>query len=146
MLRNPRVWLYAAGGWLVLTGLAHFAAHTWIFVLENGMVGQRDFAMNAMRQAISPDPLQPSMWRLFRSFSVSFGLLLLFAGAVDVLLAWTGAAGRTLKTVSLFQTVFWTAAFIPYAFIDPVMQPIVVAMVADPMHGAAYLSATVREL
>lgn len=142
MFRNPRIWLYAAGGWLIVTGVAHLAAHVWTFVLENGMVGQRDFAMNAMRQALSTDPLQPSMWQLFRSFSVSFGLLLLFAGTVDVVLAWTNAAARTMRSITLLGTVFWTLAFIPYAFIDPVLQPILVAIVAVPLHGIAFLTAT----
>lgn len=142
MLRSPRVWLYAAGGWLIVTGLAHLSAHVWTFVLENGMVGQRDFAMNAMRQALSTDPLQPSMWRLFKSFSVSFGLLLIFAGAVDVVLAWTGAAPRTLRAFALLGTVFWTLAFVPYAFLDPVLQPILVALVAVPLHGIAFLTAS----
>ena len=142
MLRNPRVWLYAAGGWLILTGLAHCAAHVWTFVMEEGMIGQREFAMNAMKQAFSQEPLRPSMWRLFRVFSVSFGLMLLFAGTVDVLLAWTNAAPRTMKAFALFGTVFWTLAFIPYGFIDPVIQPIVVVIVAVPLHGIAYLTAS----
>lgn len=141
MLRNPRIWLYAAGGWLIVAGVAHMVAHVWTFVLENGMVGQRDFAMNAMLQTLSTDPLQPSMWRIFKSFSVSFGLLLVFAGAVDVVLAWTDAAARTLRACSLLGTVFWTLAFIPYAFIDPVIQPILVAIVAVPLHGIAFVTA-----
>jgi hypothetical protein len=141
LLRSPRVWLYAAGGWLILTGLAHMSAHVWVYVLEEGISGQHAFAVNAMKQAFSLDPLQPSMWRQFRVFSVSFGLLLLFTGLVDVALAWTNADPRTLRTVSLLATVFWTLAFIPYAFVDPVIQPIVVTIVAVPLHGIAYLTA-----
>lgn len=98
--------------------------------------------MNAMKQAFSQDPLQPSMWRLFRSFSVSFGLMLVFAGGVDVLLAWTNAELRTMRTFALMGTLFWTLSFIPYAFIDPVVQPIVIAIVAVPLHGIAYLTAS----
>jgi hypothetical protein len=102
MLRNPRVWLYVAGGWLILTGLAHTGAHVWTFVLENGMVGLREFAMNAMKQAQSTDPLSPSLWRLMRTFSLSFSLLLLFVGSANILLAWTHAPARTLSAFSLF--------------------------------------------
>ncbi len=145
MLRNPRVWLYAAGGWLILAGLAHLGAHVGTFVLERGVVGQREFAMNAMKQAFSTDPLQPSMWQVFRSFSASFGLLLLFAGAVDVALAWTRAAARTIRSIALLATVFWTLAFVPYAFVNPVIQPIVVALIAVPLHGIAFLSAMAEE-
>lgn len=142
MLRSPRVWLYVAGGWLIATGLAHMGAHVWTFVLENGMVGLREFAMNAMKQAQSTDPLRPSLWRLFRMFSVSFSLLLLFAGFANVLLAWTGAPARTLKVFALFGTVFWTLAFVPFAFVDPVIQPIVAAVIAVPLHAIAYVTAS----
>jgi len=142
VLNNPRAWLRIAGGWLLLTGLAHLAAHTWGFVLENGMVGLREFAMNAMQQARSLDPLTPSLWRQFRLFSVSFGLLLLFAGAVNFLIASKSTGIETIRNYGLFATVFWTAAFIPFAFIDPVIQAIVVAVVAVPLHGIAYLTAS----
>jgi hypothetical protein len=141
MLRNPRVWLYAAGGWLIVTGLAHSAAHVWTVVLEHGIIGQREFAMNAMKQALSNDPLRASMWRMFRSLNGSFGLMLMFAGAVDVVLAWTDAAPRTLRSVALLGTVFWTLSFVPYAFVDPILQTIVIAGVAVPLHGIAYLTA-----
>jgi hypothetical protein len=38
-------------------------------------------------------------------------------------------------------TVFWTAAFIPFAFLHPVVQPIVVAAIAVPLHALAWLTA-----
>ncbi len=141
MIRNPRFWLYTAGAWLIALGLAHMAAHTWTFVLENGIGGLREFAMNAMKQAHSTDPLAPSMWRLFRMLSVSFGLLLIFSGAANVVLAWTGAPPRTLRAFALFGTLFWTLAFIPFAFVDPVIQPLVAAIVAVPLHAIAYVTA-----
>ncbi len=141
VIRSPRVWLCAAGGWLILVGLAHTGAHVWTFVLENGIVGQREFAMRAMQQAYSLDPLQPSMWTLFRSFSVSFALLLLFAGSTAVVLAWTGSPARTLRAYALLGTVFWTVAFILFAFVDPVIQPILVTVVAVPLHALAWVTA-----
>lgn len=145
MLSNPRIWLYVAGAWLILGGLAHSTAHVWTFVLENGMVGLRDFAMNAMKQARSADPLHPSMWRQFRLFSVSFGLLLLFAGSLDVVLAWTRAPRETLRAVALLATTFWTVAFALFALVDPVIQAIVVAAVAVPLHGIVHLTASVPD-
>lgn len=141
MLRNPRVWLYAAGGWLIVGGSAHLVLHIWSFVLENGMVGLRDFAMNAMKQAQSLEPLRPSLWRQFRMFSVSFSLLLFFGGIVNVLLARIDAPLRVIRAFALLGALFWTAAFVPYAFIDPVIQGIVVAAVAVPLHGIAYITA-----
>ena len=122
-------------------GLVHTGVHVWTFVLENGILGQREFAMNAMKQAYSLDPLQPSMWTTFRAFSVSFSLLLLFAGSTAVMLAWVGSPPRILRSFALFGTVFWTAAFIPYAFVDPVIQSIVVAVIAVPLHALAWLTA-----
>ena len=141
MLRSPRVWLYAAGAWLVLAGLAHTGSHVWTSVLENGLVGQREFAMNAMKQAYSLDPLQPSMWTTFLAFSVSTSLLLLFSGAVGITLAWIASPPRILRGYALLGTVFWTAAFIPFAFLHPVVQPIVVAAIAVPLHALAWLTA-----
>jgi len=141
MIRSPRFWLTVAGAWLVVTGLAHTAAHVWSFVLENGMGGFREFAMNAMKQARSADPLHPSMWRQFRMFSVSFGLFLLFAGAVDLLLAFIRPHARVVRAFALLGTLFWTAAFVPFAFVDPVIQPIVVALIAVPLHAIVYVTA-----
>jgi hypothetical protein len=142
MLRNPRVWLYAAGGWLIVTGLAHLGGHVWGFVLENGMVGQREFAMRAMKQAFSTDPLQPSLWRLMRALNAAFGLFLIFAGTVDVLLGWLDAPPRIKTAFTLFGTLFWTCTFTLFAFVDPVIQPLVIAMVAVPLHGIAWVTAS----
>lgn len=146
MLRNPRFWLYVAGGWLVVAGLAHTAMHVWGFVMENGFgSGLRGFAMRAMKQAQSPDPLRPTLWRQLRVFSVSFGLLLFFAGAADLLLATISAPPRVLRAFTLFATAFWTLAFVPFAFVDPVIQPLTVAAVAVPLHGIAHLAASMVE-
>lgn len=141
MLRSPRVWMYAAGGWLLLAGLAHATAHVWLFVLENEFYGYREFAMNAMKQAESLDPLRPSMWRQFRMFSVGYGLLLGFAGVVDIVLARTAAQSSVLKSVALLGTVFWTIAFGLFAFVDPILQAILVSAVAVPLHAIAYVTA-----
>ena len=141
MLRNPRVWMYTAGSWLLLAALAHGIAHVWMFVLENGFYGMREFAMNAMKQGSSIDPLRPSMWRQFRMFSVGFGLLLVLAGAVDVLLARTSIPAPALRSLALFFTVFWTVAFGLFAFVEPVLQAILVCAVAVPLHAIAYVTA-----
>ena len=145
MLRRPRVWLYAAGIWLIGGALAHAGAHVWTLVLENGMVGLREFAMNAMKQAVSADPLRPSLWQTHRMLSASFGLFLLFAGSVDVVLAWIYAPRRVVAALMLFATVFWTFAFVPLAFIDPVIQPVLIVIVAVPLHAIAYLTAVAEE-
>ncbi len=145
MSRSPRFWLTLAGAWLIVAGLAHTAAHIWTFVLENGIGGLRAFAVSAMKQARSPDPLQPSLWRQFRLFSLSFGLLLIFAGAANILVARVGTSRETLRAFALLGTVFWTIAFIPFAFVDPVIQAIVVALVAVPLHSIAYLVASAPE-
>lgn len=142
MLHNWRVWLYAAGGWLILAGIAHLGWHVWAYVMEQGMIGQTEFAMSAMKQALSTDPLQPSLWGQFRVFSASFGLLLLFAGCIDVVLAWTRAPRATTASFALFGTLFWTVAFLVFVAIDPVIQPILVSAVAVPMHTIAWLTAT----
>lgn len=140
MLRNPRVWFYAAGGWLLLCAAAHATAHVWLFVLENEFYGLREFAMNAMKQAESPDPLRPSLWRHFRMFSVGFGLLMAFAGLTDLLLARPGVDDEIRRLFALMSTVFWTVAFGLFAFVDPVLQALLVAAVAVPLHGIAYVT------
>jgi hypothetical protein len=141
VLRNARVWLWAAGLWLLVCAVAHGAVHVWVFVLENGFFGMREFAMNAMKQAESSDPLNPTLWRQFRMFSVSFALLLAFTGAVNVVLAWTSASADVIRSFSLLGTVFWTVAFGLFAFVDPVLQGILVAAIAVPLHGIAYVTA-----
>jgi hypothetical protein len=130
--------MYAAGLWLVMSAVGHGTAHVWSFVLEHGMYGMREFAMNAMKQAPSAEPLRPTLWGQFRALSMGFGLLLLFAGGVDIMLAWTRAPHRTIASFSLFATAFWTAAFGLFAFVEPLLQGILVSMVAVPLHAIAY--------
>lgn len=146
MLRNPRVWAFAAGGWLVLMGLAQLGLHVWGVALEHAMVGQRAFAMEAMKQAFFLEPLQPSLWRRHRMLSVSLGLFYVFAGAVPCVLAWLRVEPRVLSTMALFGTVFWTLTFVPYAFFDPVALPLITAAIAVPLHGTAWLTATLRRM
>lgn len=146
MLRNPRVWAFAAGSWLVLMGLAQFGLHVWGVALEHAMVGQRAFAMEAMKQAFFLEPLQPSLWRRHRMLSVSLGLFYVFAGAVPCVLAWLRVEARVLSAMALFGTVFWTLTFVPYAFFDPVALPLVTAAIAVPLHGTAWLTATLRRM
>ena len=109
------------------------------------MGGLREFAVNAMKQVRSPDPLTPSMWRQYRMLSVSFALMLFFAGGIDLLVARMDAPRPVLAHVALFGTLFWTIAFIPYAFVDPVIQPLVVAFIAVPLHAIAYVASTLDE-
>jgi hypothetical protein len=78
-------------------------------------------------------------------FSVSFSLLLVFGGALDVTFAFLRLPASTLRVLALVGTVFWTVAFVPFAFVDPVIQGIVVAAVAVPLHAIAYLTATIEE-
>lgn len=137
------MWLYVAGGWLVVGGLAHLGYHTWAFVLENRTAaGLWEFAMNAMKQATSPDLLRPSMWSLFRIYGVGLGLLWLFAGTVDLVLAFSETPTRLLATLSFVQTAFWTLAFVPFGFMEPVAGPLAVVAIAVPLHGIAYLTAS----
>lgn len=146
MLRSPRMWLWVAGGWLVLGGLAHLGFHTWAFVLENRTSGGYwEFAMNAMKQATSADLLRPSMWSLFRIYGVGLGLLWLFAGIADLLLVVSDVPQRLLARMSLLQTVFWTLAFVPFGFMEPVAGPLVVVALAVPLHGIAYLTASLDD-
>ena len=97
--------------------------------------------MKAMKQAYSLEPLQPTMWTMFRAFSVSFSLLLLFSGSVGITLARIASPSRVLRSYALLGTFFWTAAFIPFAFVDPVLQQIVVAAIAVPLHALAWITA-----
>lgn len=142
MFRSPRLWLYVAGGWLIVGALGQLGYHVWGLVLENDVSGGlREFAMQAMKQAQSPDPLRPSLWRVFRLYSVSLALLWLFAGVVDLAAAFSDVPNGVRTGLSLIQTVFWTLAFVPFALVDPVIQPLVVVAVAVPLHGIAYITA-----
>ncbi len=147
MLRNPRVWLWAAAGWLAAGAALHVYAHVSTFVLEQGLLGQREFAMRAMKQAVSADaPLQPDMWRLMAAYSGGLGLLLLFAAAVTGLMAWLPAPSRVLRAFALVSTVFWTASFGFYAFVAPVMVPLLVSAGAAALCGTTWLAAAAADL
>ncbi|MEM7415255.1 MAG: hypothetical protein AAF389_07150 [Gemmatimonadota bacterium] len=139
MLRDARSWLRLAGAWLILAGLTQMGWHVWRLVLENGMIGLLEFAANAMRQARSLDPMRPTLWSQFRLFSVGLGLLYLFAGAVNLLLATADTDEGLLRRYALFATGFWTLAFVPFTLVDPIVQAWVVAAFAVPLHGSAVL-------
>lgn len=143
-MRNPRFWCGAAGAWLLLMGVAQFVLHVWGVALEHAMIGQQDFAMQAMKQAFSLEPLQPSLWRRHRMLSASLGFFFVFAGAVPLLLTALRSDDRTVAAFSLLGTVVWTGAFVAYAFYDPVALPLVTAAMAVPLHGTAWLAATYR--
>lgn len=145
IVARPGFWLRIAGGWLLLAGLVHLGTHYWSIVLENGSVGLRDLAMTAMRQSRSPDPLTPSMWREFRLYSATVGLLHLFAGSVSLVLAAHGTPLATARRYALTATVFWTAYFLLCVFVNPVIQPLVASAVAVPLHGTAFLAASYAE-
>ena len=146
LLRSPRSWCFVAGGWLVLMGLAQLGWHLWAVVFEHAMVGQREFAMNAMKQAFLLEPLQPSLWRRHRMLSVSLGLFFTFAGAMPLLLASVRAEPRVIAAFGLFGSVFWALVFLPYAFFDPVALPLATVALAVPLHGTIWLTATYEEM
>lgn len=142
MLRSPRLWLGVAGGWLAFAGLGHLGYHVWGVVLENDFAGGlREFGMQAMKQAQSPDPLRPSMWRVYRVYSVSLAFLFLLGGLVDFTAARSAVPHSVKSSLALLQTIFWTAAFVPFALVDPVIQPLMVVAMAVPLHGIAYITA-----
>lgn len=123
--------------------LGHLGWHVWGVVLEHDTAaGLREFAMNAMKQARSLDPLQPSMWRVHRLYSLSLALLWLLGALVDLVFTAIRAPRRVLASLALLQTLFWTLAFIPFAFVDPVIQPLIFVGGAVPLHGIAYLTLT----
>ena len=142
MLRSPRVWLYAVALWLTLAGLTQLCLHAWAYGLEQGMTSYGEFAVQAMRQARTADPLQPSLWRVFRAYSVSTGLLLVSCGITAGLIAREQVGPALVTAYGLAGTLFWTVAFLAYALIDPVILPLVTAGVAVPLHGIAYLTAS----
>lgn len=146
MLRSPRVWAFAASGWLLVMGLTQLGLHVWGVLGEHAMQGQRGFAMDAMKQAFFLEPLQPSLWRRYRMLDASLGLFYVFAGVVPGLLAWLNAESRILAAMALFGTVFWTLTFVPYAFSDPVALPLATAAVSVPLHGTMWLTATLELL
>lgn len=137
MLRNPRVWLHVAGFWLIVCGLAHGYVHVTSILLE----GRQDFAARAMQSATSLEPLHPSLWTRYGAYSVGLALLLIGGGIVDVLLAWMEAPPRILRAIALAGTLFWTVAFAPFAFLHPVLLPIVASALAVPLHGIVWLTA-----
>lgn len=141
MLRNPRVWAYAAGWWLIVAGLVQLVSHVWGVHLEQAMEGQRAFAMDAMKQAFGLQPLRPSLWRTHRMLSASLALLLIYAGAVPIVLTLAGLSTRLLAVFALLGTAFWTAAFAYYAFVDPVVLPLFASGGAVVLHGLIWLAA-----
>lgn len=146
ILNHPRIWAWAAGGWLIVGDIAQAGLHLWQVAGEHGMAGELEFAMNAMKQAFFLEPLQPSLWRRYRMLSGSLALFFVFGGAVPCMLAWLRTDLRTLAAAALLSTVFWTGVFGFYAFFDPVVLPLAVAAVAVPLHATLWLVTTAARL
>jgi hypothetical protein len=77
--------------------------------------------------------------------SASFGALLVFAGAANVLLAWLPTPLHMVRTFAFFGTLFWTLGFAFYVFVEPVSFPILTSVAAVPMHALAWLTALMAE-
>ena len=61
--------------------------------------------------------------------------------AVEFSINWFGLIAAVSVGLGVLGTVFWTAAFVPFAFVDPVILPIVIAAIAVPLHALAWLTA-----
>ena len=140
MLRSPSFWLRLAGGWLLIAGVAQLAIHLWSYALGHELVGLRELAMEAMRQARTTEPLAPSLWQIFRANGVTVGLLTGFLGVVPLLLAGPGAAPELRSSYAVAATVLWTVAFLLIALSDPVLLPMLTAGLAVPLHGLVYVT------
>ncbi len=141
-MTQPRIWLRVAGAWLLLAGAAHMGWHVYSVVLEHGMIGLREFAMNAMKQAQFFEPLTPSLWLHYRLYGMLFSIFLLFGGSVDLILSTDDTPRAAQSRYALMATLFWTVTFGLIAFLTPVIQPLAIVAVAVPLHGAAYISTT----
>lgn len=115
-------------GFLIVAGVAHSIGHWLFYVRVSGFDPRRRALHQAMDAYVADElVLRTTMWDLLQMFSLSFSLLLFFAGISGLVLARAHVDPRTFRAMARFNAVFWSAALAGYVLLHPAIQPVVIA-------------------
>lgn len=134
-----KIWFAIGVIFLLFTFLAHSVGHYLFYVNESSFETERVSLMNTMKAYIADKMLfQTSMWTLLKMFSVSFSLLFLFAGLMNLVILKSDLPEAFLSKVALFNAVFWFASLLLFAILNPAIQPLAICLAASLFFGVSY--------
>lgn len=132
-------WSAIGAYFLLFTFLAHSIGHYLFYVSESSFDAERVSLMNTMKAYVADKILfQTSMWTLLKMFSLSFSLLFLFAGLLNLLILKSDLPEAFLSKVALFNAVFWLVSLLLFAILNPAIQPIAICLTASLLFGISY--------
>lgn len=138
--RIMKIWFAAGSYFLFLAVLMHASGHFVFYINESGFDSERVSLMNTMKAYIADKMLfQTSMWTLLKMFSMSFSLLFLFAGSMNLLILKGDLPTDFLQKVALFNAIFWFVSFLLFTILNPAIQPISICFIASLLFGISYL-------
>lgn len=103
-----KIWFAVGSYFLLLSSVGHLVGHFIFYVNEMSFDAERGSLMNTMKAYVADKMMfQTSMWTLLKMFSLSFSLLFLFAGLMNLLILRSDLPETFLPKVALFNTLFW---------------------------------------
>jgi hypothetical protein len=134
-----RIWFVIGAIFLLFAFLAHSVGHYLFYVNESSFEAERVSLMNTMKVYIADKILfQTSMWTLLKMFSMSFSLLFLFAGSMNLLILKSDLPEPFLSKAALFNAVFWFVSLLLFFILNPAIQPLAICLAASLFFGVSY--------
>ena len=142
MNKRFRLWYNLASYFLLLSAITHATGHYLFYLDESGFASDRVALAEAMKGYLADTfILNTSMWTLLKMFSLSFSLLFLFAGLINLLLIRSNLPADAMKRVAKFHLLFWLASLLLFLSLHPAIQPIVICATASSLFAIALTQA-----
>lgn len=132
--------LFSIGSYfLLLAVLGHSMGHFLFYMYESRFDAERTSLMNTMKAYIADRMFfDTSMWTILKMFSMSFSLLFIFSGLINLLILKSDLPDEFLQKVALFNAVFWFVSLILFSALNPAIQPILICLIAAILFGTSY--------
>lgn len=134
-----KIWFAIGSYFLLLSSIGHLVGHFLFYVNESSFDAERVSLMNTMKAYITDKMLfQTSMWTLLKMFSMSFSLLFLFAGLINLFILKSDLPQKFLQKVAIFNSSFCFVSFLLFAILNPAVQPLTNCLISSMMFGCSY--------
>lgn len=124
---------------LLLAFVGHSFGHFLFYIYESRFDAERTSLMNSMKAYIADRMFfDTSMWTLLKMFSMTFSLLFLFAGLMNLMILKSNLPDEFLQRTALFNSVFWFISLVLFSALNPAVQPIVICLITTVLFGTSY--------
>jgi len=127
-----------ASYWLLISAVGHSIGHYFYYIDVAGFTERRASLYAAMQGYVADGLLGTSMWEILQMFSLSFSLLLLFTGLINLVLDRLELSAAAFRKITVTNLSLWLLGLISFAFLHPVIQPLLIAGVAGVLYGLSW--------